>query len=148
MNRSAAELRDPGSPRETERRRSELALLRDHLEQLLCTLLRAMPRTEVENLLADCGSRELMQFGREAVAASVVTALLQEPERWARVREAVRRGTQRAHARHGDPVAQREAAELARQLLARLDFGLDAVRRGRRTLDCGLAQVDGTRGTR
>ncbi len=126
---------------DAQRQREELILLRDHLEQLLRPLFHAMPREDVESLLAGCGNPELIHFGRDAVAASVVTAMLQEPARWARAREGIRRGCQRGHARSAEPSAQREAAGLTEQLLDRLDFGLVAYQRKRSELNAALQET-------
>ena len=69
-----------------QRQREELVQLRDHLEQLLRPLLNAMPREDVESLLAGCGNAELIHFGRDAVAAMLaevgVTARIENVE-WA-----------------------------------------------------------------
>ena len=118
-------------------------LLRDHLEQLLCTLLRAMPRADVELLLADRGSHELVEFGREAVAATVVTALLRDSDGWPGAREVIRRGSRRGHKRSCDPAARDEAAALTEALLSRLDFGLGMHRRRRGSLDTALEESRG-----
>ena len=117
-----------------QRQREELILLRDHLEQMLGTLLHAMPRSDVEAVLDGCGSSELIQFGREAVAATVVTALLRRPGHWSSARETIRRGCRHGHARSGDASAEQEAAALTEQLLARLDFGLGVYQRRRASL--------------
>ncbi len=146
MGESALEARLSARARDTKRQREDLMLLRDRLEQLLCTLLGVMPRTDVEALLAGCGSRELIQFGREAVAATVVTALLRDPGCWPGVREAVRRGSRRGHDRGCAPAAREEAAELTEALIARLDFGLGIHRRRLGALDSAREQARGPRG--
>ncbi len=133
-----------GWAREAQRQREELLHLRDLLEQLLRALLQAMPRTDVESLLAGCGSSELIQFGREAIAATVVTAVLQRPGDWPSARETIRRGCQRGHARSCDPAPQGEAAALTEQLLDRLDFGLAMHQRRRASLDSALQQARGS----
>ncbi len=131
------------TPGQAHRQRDRLILLRDHLEQLLCALLNAMPRSDVESLLAGCGSSELIQFGRPAAAAAVVTAMLQNPGDWTSVREALRRGCRRGHDGACSPTAQEEAAGLAEQLLDRLDFGLAMYERMRASLDSANRQPHG-----
>ncbi len=117
-------------------------MLRDHLERLLCPLLNAMPRRDVEALLAG-GNTALIQFGRPAVAAAVVTAMLQTPREWTSVRRAIHAACRGGQSLNGSGAEQDNAAELAEQLLARLDFGLSLYQRRREALNAEIRRCRG-----